>query len=86
MLCWPEPEPRMMYLDAKTFKKMKSLKFLIVRNVHILRGLEYLPNGLRLLDWPDHSSHLPSTFHPQSLVELNMPYSRITLEEPFRQV
>ena len=86
MLCWPELEPRMMHLDTKTFKKMKSLKFLMVHNVHILRGLEYLPSGLRLLDWPDYSSPLPSTFRPQPLVELNMPYSRITLEKPFGQV
>ena len=86
MLCWPVPEPRMVQLEANTFKKMKNLKFLIVQNVQILRGLEYLPSGLRLLDWPDYSFSLPSTFCPQLLVKLNMPHSCIALEEPFRQV
>ncbi|KAK9996134.1 hypothetical protein SO802_020820 [Lithocarpus litseifolius] len=51
-----------------------------------LRIRKYLPIGLRLLDWPDYSFPLPSTFCPQLLVELNMPYSCIALEEPFRQV
>ncbi|XP_065629453.1 disease resistance protein RUN1 [Quercus suber] len=83
MLC--SPEPTTVQLEAKVFKEMKNLKFLIVRNVKILRGLEYIPSGLRLLDWPDYTFPLPATFCPQLLVELNMPYNHIKLEEPFKQ-
>ena len=48
----------------------------MVGNVDICRGLEYLPNGLRVLDWLGFSlSSLPSNFRPQKLVALNMPQS-----------
>ncbi|KAL0005507.1 hypothetical protein SO802_013068 [Lithocarpus litseifolius] len=72
-------------LEAKAFKKMKNLKFLMIDNVHICGELKYLPNGLRLLCWRDYSFPLPSTFCPQQLVALNMPNGQIRLEQLFRK-
>ncbi|KAL0006208.1 hypothetical protein SO802_013769 [Lithocarpus litseifolius] len=69
-------------LEAKSFEKMKKLKFLIVANVDICGDIEYLPNELRLLDWPKFPlSTLPSNFHPQKLIALNMPQSQVDLDK-----
>ena len=68
-------------LEAKSFEKMKKLKFLIVANVDICGDIEYLPNELRLLDWPEFPlSSLPYNFRPQKLVALNMPESQVILD------
>ncbi|XP_030936167.1 disease resistance-like protein DSC1 [Quercus lobata] len=81
------PEPTKLQLEANCFKKMKNLKFLMVGNVDICRGLEYLPNGLRVLDWLGFPlSSLPSNFHPQKLVALNMPQSQIILDKLFKRI
>ena len=78
------PEPTKLQLEAKCFEKMKNLKFLRVDNVDICRGLEYLPNGLRVLDWSRFpSSSLPSNFRPHNLVVLNMPQSPVILDKIF---
>ena len=72
-------------LEAKSFEKMKKLKFLIVANVDICGNIEYLPNELRLLDWPEFPlSTLPSNFHPQKLIALNMPQSQVVLDKLFK--
>jgi hypothetical protein len=69
-----------MQLDLE---KMKSLKFLKVQNV-ICEDLQYLPNGLRLLNWSEFPlSSLPSKFVLQNLVALNMPESQIQLDGHF---
>ncbi|XP_030958555.1 TMV resistance protein N-like [Quercus lobata] len=69
-------------LEAKSFEKMKKLKFLIVANVDICGDIEYLPNELRLLDWPEFPlSTLPPNFHPQKLIALNMPQSQVVLDK-----
>ena len=79
------PEPTKLQLKANCFEKMKNLKFLIVGNVDICRGVEYLPNGLRLLDWQGFPfSSLPSNFRPQKLIALNMPQSQIILDKLFK--
>uniref|UniRef100_A0A2N9GMV6 TIR domain-containing protein n=1 Tax=Fagus sylvatica TaxID=28930 RepID=A0A2N9GMV6_FAGSY len=80
------PKPVTLQVHAKAFKRMKNLKLLIVHNVRICEALECLPNGLRLLDWPDYSFPLPSTFCPQQLFKLNMPRSHIRLEKLFKKV
>ena len=49
MIC--SPESSKIQLEPKCLEKMKNLKFLIVSNVEICGDLEYLPNGLRVLDW-----------------------------------
>ena len=74
------PQPRKMQLNLE---KMRSLKYLIIRNV-ICEGLKSFPNGLRLLDWNGFPlSSLPSTFEPTKLVALNMQGSHIELDEHF---
>ena len=75
-----------MPIEAKAFEKMKNLKFLIVRNVHICEELEYLPNGLRLLQWPEFPFSLPSNYYPRQLVGLEMPHCLIRLETTFKLV
>ncbi|XP_065616718.1 disease resistance protein RPP2B [Quercus suber] len=76
------PHPRKMQLNLG---KMKSLKYLIIRNV-ICEDLKYLPNGLRLLDWNEFPlSSLPSTYEPTKLVALNMQGSHIELDEHFER-
>ena len=80
------PQPITMPIGAKAFEKMKNLKFLIVRNVHICKELEYLPNGLMVLKWPEFPFSLPSNYYPQKLVELEMPRSLIRLETTFKLV
>ena len=79
------PEPKTLQLEANCFEKKKNLKFLIVGNVDICRGVEYLPNVLRLLDWQGFPLFsLPSNFRPQKLVALNMPQSWTILENIFK--
>ena len=80
------PKPETVRFHPEAFQRMKNLKFQIVRNVHIDEGLKYLPNGLRLLDWPDISFSLPSRFNPEQLVVLNMPCSLVRLEKLPNQV
>ncbi|XP_030927055.1 disease resistance protein RRS1-like [Quercus lobata] len=79
------PKSTTVQLEAQIFRNMKNLRFLIIHNVHFLGGLEYLPNGLRLLDWDTYpSSSLPSSFCPKKLVVLRMPRNRIV--EPLMQI
>ena len=78
------PEPTKLQLEANCFEKMRNLKFLMVGNVDICVDLEYFPNGLRVFDWSGFPlSSLPSNFHPQNLVVLNMPQSHIILDKFF---
>jgi len=64
---------------------MENLKFLIIDNVEICGSLDYLPNDLRLLEWRGCTlSSLPSNFHPQKLIALNMPQSRVILDKLFK--
>ena len=83
---WYSPEPRMVNLQANAFKNMRNLKFLLVENVRISKGLKYLPNELRLLQWSGYDFPLPLEFYPHNLVVLNMPNSHIRLEKLLKQV
>ena len=80
------PNPITVQLHAKAFERMENLKFLIVRNVHIYEELKFLPNGLRLLEWPGYHFSLPSKYCPQQLVAFGMPHSHIRLEKLSKQV
>lgn len=81
------PDQYMVHLKDDSFKKMKNLKILIVRNGHFYGSPQHLPNNLRLLDWMEYpSSTLPSTFHPKKLVVLNLSRSRFTMQEPFKHL
>ena len=87
MLRSPKSKSTTVQLEAQIFRKMKNLRFLIIHDVHFPGhgGLEYLPNGLRLLDWDTYPfSSLPSSFCPKKLVVLRMPRNRMV--EPLMQV
>ena len=75
-----------MPIEAEAFENMKNLKFLIVHNVQICEELKYLPNGLRLLQWPEFPFSLPSKYYPHQIVALEMPRSLIRLETTFKLV
>ncbi|KAM5569819.1 hypothetical protein ABKV19_017032 [Rosa sericea] len=81
-------------LDIKpsAFKKMHNLRLLefqferyhywdsksCVNKVHLPRGLKYLPQALRILQWDGYPlNSLPSKFCPENLVELRMCNSRL---------
>ena len=80
------PKPITLEIHPQAFKKMETIKFLIVKNVHIDGCLEYLPNSIVLLDWANCYVSLPSNFFPQQLVYFNMPHSNIIICKPFKQV
>ena len=83
---WYSPKPRKVKLQANAFKNMINLKFLLIGNVQISEGLKYLPNELRLLQWPEYNFPLPIEFYPQNLVVLNMPNGKIGPEKLFKPV
>ncbi|ONH91360.1 hypothetical protein PRUPE_8G109500 [Prunus persica] len=65
-------------LNAESFSKMKNLRLFINHNVRLSGEVDYLPNELRLLIWPEYPSQsLPANFNPKKLVRLTMPRSRI---------
>ncbi|KAI9080650.1 hypothetical protein K1719_037407 [Acacia pycnantha] len=71
----------------KAFKKMKSLRMLIIRNACFSRGPRYLPNSLRILEWAGYPSRsLPPNFHPTNLAILNLPSSCLILDRPFKNL
>ena len=87
MLRSPESKSITVQLEAQIFRKMKNLRFLIIHNVHFPEhgGLEYLPNGLRVLDWDTYPfPSLPSSFYPKKPVVIRLPRNRMM--EPLRQV
>ena len=71
-------KPVTLKLHAQAFKKMQTIKFLIVKNAHIHGCLEYLLNSI-VLDWANCSASFPSDFCPQELVCLNMPHCNIRI-------
>ena len=83
---WCEPEPITVSLKASAFKKMKNLKFLIVKNVQNSKKLKYLSNELRLFEWSGYNFSLPSKFCPQKLVRLEVLNGCIRLAKLFKQV
>ena len=80
------PYPTTVQLHAEAFERMDNLKFLIVRNVQISEELKYLPNGLKLFEWPEYHFSFPSKYSPQQLVALEMSHSYFKLGKLFNQV
>ncbi|KAL1075360.1 hypothetical protein V6Z11_D11G357000 [Gossypium hirsutum] len=71
---------KMLNLCADTFSKMKNLRLLKVLCQTNCDDLKYLSNELRLLYWTGYLLRcLPSSFQPNNLVALLLPYSRIKL-------
>ncbi|PRQ22002.1 putative leucine-rich repeat domain, L domain-containing protein [Rosa chinensis] len=57
---------------------MNKLRYLKIENGNLPKGLDYLPNSLRILDWTRYpSKSLPSHFNPQKLFELSLSHSCI---------
>ncbi|KAL1319056.1 disease resistance protein RPS4B [Arachis hypogaea] len=81
------PDQYMVHLKNDSFKKMKNLKILIVRNGQFFGSPQDLPNNLRLLDWMEYpSSSFPSSFLPKKLAVLNLSRSRFAMQEPFKHL
>ena len=79
------PELKKLQLKPQIFRKMKNLRLLTIRNVHCYGHLEYLPSGLKLLDWHKYPfPSLPSDFCPKNLVVLDMAGNQ--LKKTFKQV
>ncbi|KAJ9539479.1 LOW QUALITY PROTEIN: hypothetical protein OSB04_032212 [Centaurea solstitialis] len=64
--------------DPACFSKMKRLKFLRISNIHFRKGLDYLSNDLRILEWDGCSlKSLPLTFAPRHIYEFQMRSSQL---------
>ena len=66
------------------FREMYNLRLLkiVVRmgkcKLHLSRGLDFLPDALRYLQWLEYPlKSLPSSFSPHNLVKLDMPLSQL---------
>ncbi|XP_029125309.1 uncharacterized protein LOC109789614 [Cajanus cajan] len=80
------PQKEVVNWDGNAFKKMESLRILIVRNTLFSHEPNHLSNHLRVLDWEEYPSRsFPSKFHPKKIIVFNLPRSHLTLEEPFKK-
>ncbi|XP_059454645.1 disease resistance protein Roq1-like [Corylus avellana] len=80
------PEPDLIYLSPKAFKKMKRLRLLIIRNAHLSKEPNFLSNELRVIDWVEYpGEYFPSNFRGKNLVILRMAHSRIKILEGVQQ-
>ncbi|TYJ12178.1 hypothetical protein E1A91_A11G331700v1 [Gossypium mustelinum] len=69
---------KMLNLSADAFSKMKKLRLLKVLCLSDCDYLNFLSNELRLLDWKGCPLRLlPSSFQPDNLVALLLPYSHV---------
>ncbi|XP_052877386.1 disease resistance protein RPV1-like [Gossypium arboreum] len=69
---------KILNLNVDAFSKMKKLRLFRVLCLSNCDDLKYLSNELRLLDWTGYPLRsLPSSFQPDNLVVLFLPYSRI---------
>ncbi|RDX87100.1 putative disease resistance protein RPP1, partial [Mucuna pruriens] len=65
-------------MRVEALSKMNHLKLLVLKNVNFSGSLSYLSNELRYLCWYEYPfTCLPSSFHPDKLVELILRCSNI---------
>ncbi|AES76312.1 functional resistance protein KR1, putative [Medicago truncatula] len=65
---FPSSEEEVIDWKGDELKKMQNLKTLIVKNGTFSKGPNYLPNSLRVLEWPKYPSRIiPSDFCPKKL-------------------
>ncbi|RDX72266.1 TMV resistance protein N, partial [Mucuna pruriens] len=65
-------------MRVEALSKMNHLKLLVLKNVNFSGSLSYLSNELRYLSWDKYPfTCLPSSFHPDKLVELILRRSNI---------
>ncbi|XP_050367153.1 disease resistance protein RPV1-like isoform X2 [Argentina anserina] len=63
-------------VTPKSFSMMCKLRYLKIKNVNLPKGLDYLPNSLRILDWTRYPlQSLPGHFSPRQLFELTLCHS-----------
>ncbi|KAM5563077.1 hypothetical protein ABKV19_017991 [Rosa sericea] len=63
-------------VTPKSFLMMSNLRYLKIKNGNLPKGLDYLPDSLRILDWTRYPlESLPSHFNPQKLLELSLSHS-----------
>ncbi|KAL6225840.1 hypothetical protein ACLB2K_004689 [Fragaria x ananassa] len=63
------------YLNSKSFSKMKDLRYFFIRSINIKwsGNIDHLSNELRYLEWPKCPlQSFPSNFHPYKLVKLHI--------------
>lgn len=66
--------------DAATFKRMKKLRFLYLNKVNLTGSFEHTFGNLRWLCWKNFPLQcLPSEFHAQKLVTLELPHSEMRM-------
>ncbi|XP_024030737.1 TMV resistance protein N [Morus notabilis] len=66
-------------LEQNLLLNLKRLIGKKCRLIYLHKDLRYLPNSIRYLSWIEYPSKtLPIKFRPESLVELEMPYSQLT--------
>ncbi|KAJ0789564.1 putative TIR domain, P-loop containing nucleoside triphosphate hydrolase [Helianthus annuus] len=66
------------FMDPTCFSKMTKLKFVRISNVRFPKGLKYLSNDLRILEWYGCSLRsFPSMFEPKHIYELEMCSSQL---------
>lgn len=67
-LKFPSSEEEVIEWKGDELNKMQNLKTVIVKNGSFSKGPEYLPNSLRVLEWPKYPSRIiPSDFCPKKL-------------------
>ena len=72
------PRSKQVHWNPSSFSKMHHLKFLIIKDFHLMYDPKHLPNELRFLDWGGYTSKsLPTSFQPNELIELHMCYNNI---------
>ncbi|KAM7473449.1 hypothetical protein LguiB_020692 [Lonicera macranthoides] len=65
-------------MGTKALRKMAKLRLLEIHYTRIPKGLDYLPNELRWIDWDEcPSNYLPTTFEANVLVGLRLRWSRL---------
>ncbi|KAJ0075563.1 hypothetical protein Patl1_34752 [Pistacia atlantica] len=73
-------ESKEISVDADAFVGMNNLRLLKISDVLLPKGLEFLPNDLRILKWHGYPlKSLTSSFKAEKLVELDMSHSSIEL-------
>ncbi|KAM7466186.1 hypothetical protein LguiB_013748 [Lonicera macranthoides] len=65
-------------ISSTSFARINNLRLLKMHNVHVTGSLEHLSNQLRWLCWHHYPLKcLPSIFHMEKLVVLDMQYSKL---------
>ncbi|BBN69490.1 Putative disease resistance TIR-NBS-LRR class protein [Prunus dulcis] len=79
------PEPVEITLNPECFRNMVNLQIFISHNASLCGHINYLPNTLRIIDWPScQLQSLPPNFQGNRLVEFKMPDSHIRQLERFK--